>query len=81
MNNRWLRQDLLTYEIEQQGNALKEAHVRGILQLSDPEVEVLEQARDLMEDLAEQAAEDVEFADKVAPNPRLWFRQQFSDEF
>ncbi len=79
MNEHWLRQDLLIYEIEQQGNSLKEAHIRGILDLSDKEFDVLEQARDLMEALAEQMAEDLAFAEEVEPDPVLWFKQHYSD--
>ena len=59
MNKDWLKQDLLVYEIKQQGSTLMEAHVKGILRLSDKECTVLEQARDLMEDLAEQAVDDL----------------------
>ena len=79
MNKDWLKQDLLVYEIKQQGSTLMEAHVKGILKLSDKECTVLEQARDLMEDLAEQMAEDLRFQKEVEPNPALWFRQHHSD--
>lgn len=79
MNKDWLKQDLLVYEIKQQGSTLMEAHVKGILRLSDKECTVLEQARDLMEDLAEQMAEDLRFQKEVEPDPVLWFRQHHSD--
>tara|TARA_R110001592_G_scaffold210585_2_gene462224 strand:+ start:298 stop:543 length:246 start_codon:yes stop_codon:yes gene_type:complete len=79
MNEQWLKQDLLTYELARQGQLLKEAHVRGILELSDKEYALLKEARDLLENIVEQAREDIAFAKEVQPDPVLWFRQHYSD--
>ncbi len=79
MNEAWAKQDLLTYELARQGELLKEAHVRGILELSDKEYALLKEARDLLENIVEQAREDMAFAKEVQPNPVLWFRQHYSD--
>ena len=79
MNEEWLKQDLLTYELARQGELLKEAHLRGMLDLSNKDIATLREARDLMETLAEQAREDLAFAKEVEPNPLLWFRQHYSD--
>ena len=79
MNEEWLKQDLLTYELAKQGALLKEAHLRGMLDLSDQDYATLREARDLMETLAEQARENIAFAKEVQPNPVLWFRQHYSD--
>mgnify|MGYP006122358245 FL=1 len=79
MNEEWLKQDLLTYELARQGELLKEAHLRGMLDLSNKDIATLREARDLMETLAEQAREDLAFAKEVEPNPVLWFRQLYSD--
>ena len=65
MNEQWLKQDLLTYELARQGELLKEAHVRGILELSDKEYALLKEARDLLENIVEQAREDIAFAEEV----------------
>tara|TARA_R110000782_G_scaffold55881_1_gene117513 strand:+ start:1262 stop:1507 length:246 start_codon:yes stop_codon:yes gene_type:complete len=79
MSEEWLKQDLLTYELARQGELLKEAHLRGMLDLSNKDIATLREARDLMETLAEQAREDLAFAKEVEPNPVLWFRQHYSD--
>ena len=48
MNEEWLKQDLLTYELARQGELLKEAHLRGMLDLSNKDIATLREARDLM---------------------------------
>lgn len=81
MNHRELGS--LVFEIAMQGRALKRGYDKGFLLISDQDIEALVAARDLMEEIAELMAGELEIETEIDQDPghRKWFRQQFSDEF
>jgi len=81
MNHRELGN--LVFEIAMQGRSLKRGYDKGFLLISDQDIETLVEARDLMEDIAELMAGELEIDEDNDQDPghRKWFRQQFSDEF
>ena len=81
MNHRELGS--LVFEIAMQGRSLKRGYDKGFLLISDQDIETLVAARDLMEEIAELMAGELEIETEIDQDPghRKWFRQQFSDEF
>ena len=63
--------------------ALKRGYDKGFLLISDQDIETLVAARDLMEEIAELMAGELEIETEIDQDPghRKWFRQQFSDDF